>query len=601
MTKLYILASCVLTIITIPSVSLAAVTTMESDCFKILTQAAENEYWVKLNKVKLHPAATSTTDISTYTWFLANRETHGGNPIYLQKRTNIATIISNIDFIQTQMVGFDSLTNFTFPLQSSWSFSAWQSYNEFRDKLVFTHHNIDGSFLSCTYLRVLPRWTHTFSSIDQSQYFTNTFEGSWFEEIWDVTSSNWHTYKLGKVAINAIDYKNKPLFKLEIITVMYNNKSSIFNEYEIFPYQVWWMTNSDATFWTGGSRMIDAQARFLNKVQNSTCLKVIHPTTATLPAFCGGANKSLAYIKNPYQKTVLDWIIPRVHADIDPISGYEKMLWEWKGIVISWWVPLSMWEKIRSIKDAKFRTYLENAIIDRFESAIIRKQSDSWIVPSPYEQAFLKCGISFDERISIVEDLLKKIPDVNNIEYNNLEYLNPKFWDCIIPYPDKRNKGKVFSHSFPWYKYTNTPNTTSTGIAQIWNLSFSWVTQEQAERLRLLVEKRNSLQIEYAKKEGVIREKIKTRSFSGHVSIQIQQIEQYKKEYEEKIWEIDAEILTFYESINPETKINQTWATEGINKNILTFESVNKRYLYSLLIAIFWFILILFWISRTKK
>jgi hypothetical protein len=61
--------------------------------------------------------STKKTDISTYTKFLAQREKHGGDPIYLQKRTNIATIISNIDFIQTQMVGFGTLTNFTFPLK----------------------------------------------------------------------------------------------------------------------------------------------------------------------------------------------------------------------------------------------------------------------------------------------------------------------------------------------------------------------------------------------------------------------------------------------------------------------------------------------------
>jgi hypothetical protein len=36
-----------------------------------------------------------------------------------------------------------------------------------------------------------------------------------------------------------------------------------------------------------------------------------------------------------------------------------------------------MWEKIRSIKDVKFRTYLEDAILDSFETDIINKQREA--------------------------------------------------------------------------------------------------------------------------------------------------------------------------------------------------------------------------------
>jgi hypothetical protein len=80
---------------------------------------------------------------------------------------------------------------------------------------------------------------------------------------------------------------------------------------------------------------------------------------------------------------------------------------------------------------------------------------------------------------------------------------------------------------------------------------------------------------------------IKSKSFSGHISLQLQKIEEYQKEYEQKTGEIDAEILAFYNSINPEKPIIQTGATVSAEINIAHLDSMNKKSVYALAIAMF--------------
>lgn len=579
------------------SVMYAWTTDAEEDCFSILKDRVSSTYWVDLTKVQLDPikSPATKTDISTYAKFLPHREKHAWNPIYEQNRTNYASIFSNIPFIQSQMVGFWQASNFTFPLKGSGTYSAGTTYNEFRTDMIITLHNMDGSFLSCSYLRVSPRWLHNLSSIDQSNYFSNVFEGSWFNPMSTVTK-NGRTYWTANIAISAIDFKKKPSFLIEVIAVMYNNKSDLFNEFEIYPHQVWWMTNSDATF-TGSARMVDAQSKFLSRVYNNTCLKVIHPTTATLPSTCGWAHKSLSYHNSQRLKTVFHWIVPNAYADIDPIPWYEKILKESRWMVLNGGLPYGVWEKIQIISDVKFKTYLENAILPSFESNIIQLREQNGIVPWLYEQGFLWCGIKIDDRIKIVEDLIWKIQDPAKIDYLNLEYLDPKFWDCIIPYPDKRHKGKNFDHSFAWYKYTNQ-SLTSTGIVNIGSLNFPGITEEQANKLRMLIEKRNTILANYNTKKDAVSDLIRDKSFTGHISEQLKKIEMYQLDYEQETQMIDAEILAFHESIHPKTELKNN--TES-NESTLVQKNISSKLIYAIIAGLFGILLIGYGILRRKQ
>jgi uncharacterized protein (UPF0128 family) len=88
--------------------------------------------------------------------------------------------------------------------------------------------------------------------------------------------------------------------------------------------------------------------------------------------------------------------------------------------------PYELYEKINSIKDKTFRSYLLLSIVPNLEE-LINNRKDNGILLSPYEKTFLKCPISYKQRSEILQDFIKNIKDVNDIDYNELSYSNKTF------------------------------------------------------------------------------------------------------------------------------------------------------------------------------
>lgn len=91
-------------------------------------------------------------------------------------------------------------------------------------------------------------------------------------------------------------------------------------------------------------------------------------------------------------------------------------------------------EVIDSIENSQFKKYISIATSERTDQIIEEKLSNN-IVLSPYEEMFLTCDIPLNERQKIVINILENFRD-EGISLDSISYLNPDFWDCIIPFPD---------------------------------------------------------------------------------------------------------------------------------------------------------------------
>jgi hypothetical protein len=126
------------------------------------------------------------------------------------------------------------------------------------------------------------------------------------------------------------------------------------------------------------------------------------------------------------------------------------------------------------------------ALAQNFEEYIKTRQKQ-WIIISPYEEVFLNCEIPYSEREEIVIDFLTNLEDTQNIDFIDLTYSNPRFWDCIIPYPDKKNLAKVVPDSFDSNKL----------LAE--QLSWEYVWPEVSEEFINLAKMQNELILEHQK------------------------------------------------------------------------------------------------------
>lgn len=110
-------------------------------------------------------------------------------------------------------------------------------------------------------------------------------------------------------------------------------------------------------------------------------------------------------------------------------------------------LPYEVYKKLKSIENTTFKNYLLLALQPSMEK-IIQIRKDQNIVLSPYEEVFLSCGIDYPQRELIIKDFISNLQDTKNIDFNNLSFSDPKFGDCIIPYPDKSHLEKVIEGSF---------------------------------------------------------------------------------------------------------------------------------------------------------
>lgn len=421
--------------------------TEEDLCFNILTENVLNNYGVDLSYVEKSSESWERINLSTYENFKKNTVYNANQKyasewlkLFWAKRNNIWTIVASGDYILSQFSGFWDSTNFTFPLKSSnRKFDLGDKYPDFRQNIVYTHHLLSWDFVSCAYLKVTPKGTHDLYSISQDDYKTNTFEGSGFEILDYSVKKEWKDWEkeflVWKVNISANDYADKPLFLIELTTVAYNNKSSYFNEFETFPLQVQAMTNPD----NRSEWLANVMEEFYNKVTSTTCLGLVNK--GSLPSKCNWTEKSLSFIDKIYS-----FIFPSVDAKISPVENYEKLMKKAKGLIIYDGLPYNLYKKILEIPNQNLKNALIIAIIPNFDDIIVNKENNN-IILSPYEKVFSKCWMKYSERMDNVIDFVTNL-NIKNIDYNNFDYLDSKFWECVIPYKDKDNIWKEVQNSF---------------------------------------------------------------------------------------------------------------------------------------------------------
>jgi hypothetical protein len=86
-----------------------------------------------------------------------------------------------------------------------------------------------------------------------------------------------------KSNICVIDYSVNDFVKMELISIAYNNNSSYFNEYVVFPLQVEAMRNRD----TERNGLVGIRDRFLDFLDKRTCLELVHGNNKdNLPSGC---------------------------------------------------------------------------------------------------------------------------------------------------------------------------------------------------------------------------------------------------------------------------------------------------------------------------
>jgi hypothetical protein len=75
-----------------------------------------------------------------------------------------------------------------------------------------------------------------------------------------------------KSNICTLDYDLKDFVKMELISIAYDNNSSYYNEYIIFPLQVEAMRDRDIQ----RNGLMEIRDKFLEKVNRNTCLELPH-------------------------------------------------------------------------------------------------------------------------------------------------------------------------------------------------------------------------------------------------------------------------------------------------------------------------------------
>lgn len=88
-----------------------------------------------------------------------------------------------------------------------------------------------------------------------------------------------------KTNICTIDNAGDDFVRMEIIAIAWDNQSSYFNEYNIFPLQVQAMNDPSIT---STSTLRDLRSIFLDLVDTKTCGSLVHTSVGTLPAGCNG-------------------------------------------------------------------------------------------------------------------------------------------------------------------------------------------------------------------------------------------------------------------------------------------------------------------------
>jgi len=546
------------------------------------------------NYTVINPASTDNIhqNLINNHWFT--------NKDFIARRTNIATVVTANNFVISNILWFWRDSNFDFPLSAeSWTLSYWDPYklnwSFFKEYVVYTHHSYKGDFLSCGIvhikpLGIMPNWqARWYGDISESWYDTNVLTwnncNSWFQW-WDISKNNYTFYKM-KTNVCVQDYTNKDYLKMEVISIAYKNWSSYFSDYVAHNLQVQAMKDlTNQTLWLYWIRQI-----FLRYLHDWTCLKLLHTGISDLPWFCNwtySSNFNLSWIDisdinsivafNYIEKNNYAWLfnmfLPSANAfrklkNMDTLT--EKARW----IMVLDSMPYNLYIKLQSIKDESFRNYLIYSISPNLED-LIKNRRKQWIIITPYEDIFLKCNIKYSKRNEIVIDLLKRIKDPNNIDFSNLTYLDPKFWNCIIPYPDKSNLKKEIDLSFSSNKL----------LAK----KLKWIYQglNVSEDMLKIVENEKKLNIEYENKVNDLTNKfnkniISWNDFTNSISNE-------KKLYNQKL----NNLYEKKKKIEINNKSDKNIISKEVNKELKNIDKKNSNFdLKTIWIIIF---LLIVWI-----
>jgi len=487
----------------------------EEKCFEVLNEQMKKDTrfsWLlkilpkwNLEEVLLSETSWSYLDLSKYNNFqkylAKNPEFNNDRKKlwlnendFLSRRNNIATLVASDNYIVSQVVWFWRDSNFDFPVQAKWK-SYWDKYRlewkNFKEFVLYTHHSIEWDFLSCWIFHLTPLNWRTYWNVAETWYFTNILQwnqeqsilwnkkcSSWFE--WEYINKGTDDFYSMKTNVCTIDYAQKDFVKQEILAVAYDNKSKFFNEYVIFPLQVSAMKNTDLT----SNWLAEVREKFLDYVTSKTCLSIVHKNTSDLPSWCKNKFSSeIVKINNNFILSVISNLIPVADAARE-FNFSSKEIESSKWIVIYESLPYELHQKLIKIPNKNFVDYIKLALTPNFED-YIKNRKENNILLSNYEEIFLSCNINYTERESIIIDFLTKLKDPENFNISEISYSNKKFWDCIIPYPDKENRNIVIEWSFPSNKI----------LAEKLNWTYVW---EEINILILeMIAEENKISIEY--------------------------------------------------------------------------------------------------------
>jgi len=479
-----------ITIICTPLTGVFADTKAEEACFTLLHENIKNDQRFIKDTDTFRPNEglrnvrtwSSNIDLHTYRDFQANRSKNQkwvslsqaernariaknwNEYLFPAKRTNIATIIANDTAVVTQIVWLWRTSNFAFPLTEENEWDAWTLDGpSFQEYVVYAHHTIEGDFLSCGIFHITPLGGRDLQNINEWEYRTNIRQWkerqaslgeqkcmSSFEWIGDKKQDGEEFYGM-KTNVCALDHEWNDFVRMDILAFAYNNKSDFFNEYVTFPLQVESMTTDMS--WQSLEQVYEL---FLDKLRTRTCLSITRALQESPHPSCRGkyhGNREVSFLPHWSPKHYTAWlfdsivwfIAPSTHAALDIIASQEDID-NARGLVDNNSIPLHLSEKLRSLPNKNFIQYVKIALNPWYEKYMLyRKESGALI--SEFEDTFLSCNITYEERHDVLIDLLEKI-DADNFDITNLSYSNPKVGDCIIPYPDVTHRDQEIEISF---------------------------------------------------------------------------------------------------------------------------------------------------------
>lgn len=431
--------------------------------------------------------------------------------VFFAKRNNISTVKITPEikwkwyWTMTEFVTWWWDTAFEFPLQK-WTdpqfedysyYSEWDRYGLFKQNLVYVQYLLDWTLLSCWYIRLL---ADNLDNINQNNYMGNKFESWWFKKLntWNI---DWDKFFGMKVLVKGLDWNNNDLFNLNLIAIAYDNNSPFFNEYISYPLQIKAM--NDVTLMASENHtMTNVIGKYQDYLLKNTCFKLVHESESDLPSFCWWKFKSksdlVSYVPKESLLTYLKKIfINNVYALDMPEDAKEKARKVLNSEVVTRnWIKITTREKINSLKDEKLKSWLIY-VLSPGSRALINKKEEKWVYVPYNERIYKKCPLNHTQIAENIEYIFKKYYKDWILNLENAKYLNPEFWDCIIPYPDVRHKNKLIENSF-------LENKIAFIKQKFWD-----------KKVEEYEEKTNKITSSYIKKINSLKKKYQEKLFEG--------------------------------------------------------------------------------------